>query len=73
MLIILNIFYSNQEADADIVLIISVKAKDEGIDEMDITEPSNNTNISDEDFFLDKNIDQDNIDLLFERVINTLK
>ncbi|CAI2171997.1 10734_t:CDS:2 [Funneliformis geosporum] len=53
--------------------LLGVKAKDEGIDEMDVTEPSDDTNISDEDFFLDININQDNIDLLFERAINALK
>ena len=48
-----------------------MKAKEESIDEIDDT-PDDDTNINDADFLLDINIDHDNIDLLFERVINAL-
>ncbi|CAI2167538.1 2394_t:CDS:2 [Funneliformis geosporum] len=48
------------------------RAKDKNIDEMDIAEPSVDPNTRDEDFLLDGNIDHDNVDLLFKRVINAL-
>ncbi|CAI2178395.1 8797_t:CDS:1, partial [Funneliformis geosporum] len=50
----------------------SIRAIDENIDEMDIAEPSDDPNTCDEDFLLDRNIYHDNVDLLFERVINAL-
>ncbi|CAI2188898.1 14737_t:CDS:2, partial [Funneliformis geosporum] len=64
---------SSQYLNLKTLNLSGVKAKDKGIDEMDITEPNDDTNINDKDFFLDKNIDQDNIDLLFKRAINVLK
>ena len=42
-------------------------ATDEGRNEMDVTEPIDDTNIGNEDFSLDNNID-----LLFERAVNAL-
>ena len=41
-------------------------------DEIVVTETSDDINISDEDVFLDENIDRSNIDLLVERAINAL-
>ncbi|CAI2185957.1 18728_t:CDS:2 [Funneliformis geosporum] len=48
------------------------RAKDENIDEMDIAKPSDDPNTRDEDFLLDRNIDHDNMDLLFKKTINAL-
>jgi len=48
------------------------RAKDESTDEVDITEISDDTSISDEDFTLDENVDCNNIDILVERAKNAL-